>query len=80
LFLNYYNNDFNIDIKKYLISRYARIYPAFLFSIALCFIFKYIIVHFEMNGSLIHPFKLPSDKYVARENFIFSISKIYSYL
>jgi peptidoglycan/LPS O-acetylase OafA/YrhL len=76
LFLNYFNNDFKIDIKKFVISRYARIYPVFLFSILLCFIFKYIIVHFEMNGSLIHPFKLANDKYVARENFIFSISDV----
>ncbi len=76
LFVNYYNNDFKIDIRKFVISRYARIYPAFLFSIVLCYIFKYFIVHFEMLGSLVHPFKLSSDKYIARDNFIFSFSEV----
>lgn len=50
---------------EFLISRFARIYPPYIFSLFFSFIIYLIIVGFELHGS--ESYLLDGDKYVARD-------------
>ncbi len=61
------------DVKQYFVSRIARIYPPFLFSLLLSILVYFIITSFNLHGAT--TFRLPGDLYVAREKIIIDIGR-----
>lgn len=66
---NYLKNNKNINIKIFIKSRFYRIAPPFIYSIALLILIVFIIQYFELNGSELY--RLAEDKYVPREKAIY---------
>lgn len=66
------NNKFNW--RKYLINRFSRIYPTFIFVLLLCGVFVFVFPYF--NGGSYSIQKLDSDKYMPRESYYCSFTEM----
>jgi peptidoglycan/LPS O-acetylase OafA/YrhL len=71
LVLNIIRNNNELNFREYIFARISRIHPPLIFSILLCFVFYLIMLNFNLLG-VEESFKLASDKYVAREFYIFN--------
>ena len=76
LYLNNNQNDGLLNYKHYIISRISRIYPAFIASIILVLILRYIVFHFDLLGGK-RSYELPSDLAIARTHFDFSLEQVW---
>ena len=76
LYLNITENNGVLNYKHYIISRISRIYPAFLASIILVLIIRYIVFHFDLLGGK-DSYELTSDLAIARTHFDFSLEQVW---